>query len=133
MNRKIIFATDFSKNNRKGLNFLLRNYHKDDEVSLLHVICDSGFSDPPIDQREADHEIALKKEKLKEIAIKLNCKVKLELLVGDISKSIESYSQKMKPDMIIIGSHRFSFFDKFLNKDIRQEVLNMDICPIVCC
>lgn len=134
MHRKIIFATDFSKNNKKACNFLKKNYTPEDEIILLHVISDSGFSDPPPSNEQINNDYKEKTLLLEGLAKNFNCRVSLKLLKGEISKTITNYIQKESPNLLVIGSHRLKgFMDRILNRDIKKEIMDCVECPIVCC
>ena len=133
MKRKIVMATDFSSPNQKALDFLMENHDDSDHIVFLHVISNDGFSYPTGIESEVDSDMAKRAAQLKSIAEKFTCKTEIKVMQGNITNTISSYAKKSVADFLVIGHHRFSFFDRLLNRDIRKELLNNPPCPILCC
>ena len=64
---------------------------------------------------------------------KFDCKTKEVVTRGAITKTILDTAKETSSDLIVLGHHKYDFFDSLLNRDIRKEVLSVAECPVLCC
>jgi len=133
MKKKFVLATDFSNPASKAVDFLMSNCDENDKIVLLHVVSNDGFSNPPIEHDEIEREVSAKREELSNLAKKFRCETEVQVIKGNITESISCFARNSAPDLLVMGSHKYGFFDRLLNRDIRKEVLRESPCPILCC
>ncbi len=71
-------------------------------------------------------------EKLKSLAEKINIPVKSQILIsGSAVNNIASFAKSRKHDLIVIGSHSRTGFDKLLLGSVANGVSHKAKCPVL--
>lgn len=133
MKKSILFAVGFSKISSDSLAFIDKTFDKEDEVTLLHVVPNVGFSNPPPSQNEIKAEYLKKKSQLEKMAQRLKCKTKISLLKGDVVDQIIRSVQSEHSQMLVISRHNYGLLDRLINGDLQSRILKNVKCPVVCC
>ena len=133
MKKNILFATDFSEASYASLDFINEVSNKNDQVTLLHVFPDQGFSNPVPTDEELQREQLKKKKKLEAFAQKLHCKTKVTLIEGNVLGELIRYTSKHNPEVLVICRHKTGFFNRIINGDFQNLLFKHIHCPVVCC
>ena len=83
-------------------------------------------------EEDYNKEIAYKRTQLEELSKMFKSKTKVIVRKGAITNSVVNFFEESGSDILILGHQKLGFFDRFLNRDIRKEVLNIVRCPVMC-
>jgi nucleotide-binding universal stress UspA family protein len=75
----------------------------------------------------AGEEIA----KIKDVARAESALIKTRLETGDIHEKIVEVAEDERCDLIIMGSHKKNWFQKFLGKNVVEKVISHASCPVL--
>lgn len=139
--KKILVPTDFSDlslDSLDGATFIARSVGA--EIILLHVFENSSFNSS-IEKalsfnRNRDTLIQTAvDEKLAEIAENIKRKAGVPVTTmktsGKIHQEIGAVAKKIKADIIVMGTHGVSGFDKFLLGTNANRVVSASECPVI--
>ena len=101
-----------------------------EERASYHLYYQSGLSN---EQREKQNK-AVKKyfKNLEQLAEKNDVSIKTKILIShSIVKTITSFAKSQKYDLIVIGSHGRTGFDKLLLGSVASGVSQKSPCPIL--
>ncbi|MCB9061451.1 MAG: universal stress protein [Halobacteriovoraceae bacterium] len=129
---RLLLPTDFVFPNNDAVKLINDFFGESHEIALLHVISDEGFSNPPMTEEDYNKEIAYKRTQLEELSKMFKSKTKVIVRKGAITNSVVNFFEESGSDILILGHQKLGFFDRFLNRDIRKEVLNIVRCPVMC-
>lgn len=129
--RRIVYATDFSPEAAKAAVFAL-SFAQDSgaHVYLCHVLSESRRHGHVDDQELAAKYIAALKQLIPDIACEW-CEPECVLEHGYAADGILLLANRVKADLIVLGTRRFSHWFDTVKPGIAYEVVSAATCPVL--
>ncbi|WP_423792199.1 universal stress protein [Methanocaldococcus indicus] len=138
MYKKIVIPTDGSDVSNEALKHGYYIAKKmDAEVYVIYVVDISPFVGLPAEGTWEMIEQMLKEEgeeilkKSKEIANEYDLDVKTELLEGIPAKEIVEFAEKIKADLIVMGTTGKTGLERILLGSVAERVIKNSHCPVL--
>lgn len=135
--QKILVPVDFSESSKNTLNHAVALGKKTNaEIHLLHVISLSSNVFPNLGYAELSVQLKERvTEELNSLANELkstsNLNVSSEVMEGSVSSVIIDVSEKIKCDLILMGTHGISGFEEFFMGSNAYRVVTAAKCPVL--
>jgi nucleotide-binding universal stress UspA family protein len=140
--RKILVAVDGSKPSFNASSVALDLAKRNDaELIVLYIVSPSPYSPfeyAYIGRMKEIEKIAMKKaqqevDKVKKKATDMKVSVNTDVLIRytSVVKEIVEYAEKIKTDMIVIGSRGMTGFKKLLLGSVASGVVTYSHCPVL--
>ena len=139
--KKIVAPTDFSKPSLEGLRNAIELAEKfNAELIIVYVIEPpvwSGLAYSPTGYNPPDITESLKEEAMKNLdklqseMIPENIPYRLLTLEGKPADQIVSFSDEQAANMIVIATHGYSGFHRFVFGSVTERVVRTATCPVL--
>lgn len=139
--RKIVTPTDFSKESHYGLNAAIEMASEfEAEILLVHVIASlpiiagtySMSGARAVDMVEAMQEEARSQmEQLVASSIPAHLRCDVRVIEGQPAEQIVRLAGEEKADLIVIATHGYSGFNRFLFGSVAERVVRTARCPVL--
>ncbi|GKS60077.1 hypothetical protein YTPLAS18_36040 [Nitrospira sp.] len=139
--RQVVLAVDASKHSRRACEFLCAHFLAEStHVSVLSV-ASHGLTDmaarilsateiQQLVQPQIDHAHQLV-ESYRERLIKTGCSVTTQVVTGHTSEAILSQAEKVRADMIVVGSRGLEGTERLQLGSVAENVLKYAPCSVV--
>ncbi len=133
--KHIVFATDLAESSQLALDTVRFLWPKlEGTLTLLHVVPDTGFGNPPPSEEEEAQILNEKRDALEGIATELGGEARAVLLRGDPSRTITNYvNESADVDVLVLGRHYYSRLQKLLTGVVADTVVKEVTCPVLRC
>ncbi len=140
--RRILCPIDFSETSRHALEHAvaIANWYES-EITALHVIHIPPFPQPPILFAEAGKSVVataserqLREEELRawlEPAHRAGVKTDVIVEEGNVAARIVEHVRFRQADLVVMGTHGLSGFERFLLGSVAEKVLRKASCPVM--
>jgi nucleotide-binding universal stress UspA family protein len=143
---KILVATDGTKHSRAAIEKIADfNLNSDDEINIVSVVdmavpmsidMYGGYITPSADIEKSVREVAEKilVDAKTFISEQLNIKdvsVNTEILYGSPDSRIVETAEKIKADLIIVGSHGYNRWERILLGSVSDSVVHHAPCSVL--
>lgn len=135
--QKILVPVDFSESSKNTLNHAVALGKKTNaEIHLLHVISLSSNVFPNLGYAELSVQLKERvTEELNNLANELratsNLNISSEVMEGSVSSVIINVSEKIKSDLILMGTHGIGGFEEFFIGSNAYRVVTAAKCPVL--
>jgi nucleotide-binding universal stress UspA family protein len=137
--RRILCPLDFSDASRRALDHAVMIggwYHS--QITGLHVVNPALVTEPPTSDSEGASRPGADKEALferargwLEPAAKVGVKAEALVETGKPTTRILDYAASLPADLIVMGTHGRSGFDRLLLGSVTEKVLRKATCPVL--
>lgn len=137
---KVLIAVDGSECSKEAVDFVARRpWAPDDVFLMLHVIepipVDVGIAYIPAAYNQYDSESMARAElllqKAKEIiSARLPHPIETKVMYGNVKAELIDLAEKWGADLIVMGSHGRTGFDRFLLGSVAEEILRQSPCSV---
>ena len=133
--KNVVFATDLGESAQLALETMRFLWPKlDGHLTIMHVVPDSGFSDPPPTPEEETAALEEKQQQLEAIASELGGECEVVLLRGDVSRRISTYvNERGNIDLLVLGRHYYSRLQRLLTGVVADIIIKEVHCPVLRC
>lgn len=139
--RRILCPIDFSDHSRRALDHALaiaKWYHA--SVTMLHVspllpvaAYASGSGMPPYLRLTAEERQGLEESmrRFAEGEAGTGAPIEFELIEGHTATTILARADDLKPDLLVLGTHGRSGFERWVLGSVTEKVLRKAVCPVL--
>lgn len=129
--KKILCPVDFSDPGKYAFDYACAVARRHGaSLELLHVTEASAYAEDEMPAGQPSYEQSLEMQ-LKEWAEQAGCPAETHLITGVPCVDIVKYADKMKADLIVIGTHGRTGLKHMLIGSVAERVVRTASCPVL--